>query len=106
MAKEQLHNWGRHILLAVVILFAAGGWVVTVRSNTKDIGVLQKDTRELRDDVHALELSDKDIANLAQKSVDFMVKINASLDAITEKLATQALVGAVNSEKLQSLTKD
>ncbi len=113
MAKEQIHNWGRYILLAIVIIFGTGGWVVTVRDNAQDIGVLQEDTRTLKSDVHKLELSDKDIANLAQKSVDFMSRIDTSVGKILTqqtKLATEQTKittdQAVMNVKLETLTKD
>lgn len=106
MAKEQLHSWGRYILIATTIIFACGGWVYTVRDNTKDIGILQDDTKVLQRDVHKLELADKDIANMAQMSVDFMIKIDSTLDQIKTVQAAQRTIQAVNSEKLKTLTKD
>ncbi len=120
MANAQIHNWGRYILLAIVIIFGTGGWVFTVRDNTKDIGLLQvdvkdvrDDVKDVRDDVHKLELSDKDIANLAQKSVDFMSRIDVSVGKIlteqTKLTAEQTKITteqAVMNVKLETLTKD
>ena len=113
MAREQIHNWGRYILLAIVIIFGTGGWVFTVRDNTKDIDLLQVDVKDVQDDVHKLELSDKDIANLAQKSVDFMSRIDISVGKIlteqTKLTAEQTKITteqAVMNVKLKTLTKD
>ncbi len=113
MPKEQWHNWGRYIFLAMVIIFGSGGWVMKVRSNSNDIDTLEKEVKVVQKDVHNLELSDKDIANLAQKSVDYMTRINKSLDNIqrtqvkqADILSEQKTIQAVNSQKLQTLTKD
>jgi threonyl-tRNA synthetase len=106
MAKEQLHNWGRYVFLALVIVFASGGWVITVKSNTDNIIKNATKIEKVEDDIHKLELSDKDIANLSQKSVEFMTKIDSSLITIQQEQTKQALIQAVNSEKLKTLTKD
>ena len=104
MANAQIHNWGRYILLAIVIIFGTGGWVFTVRDNTKDIGLLQVDVKDVRDDVHKLELSDKDIANLAQKSVDFMSRIDVSVGKIlTEQTKLTAEQTKITTEQAVSL---
>ena len=60
----------------------------------------------VKDDVHRLELNDKDIKNMAQKSLDFMVRIDSSLTGIKTEQAKQATVQAINSVKLKTLTKD
>lgn len=106
MAKEQLHNWGRYILLAIVIIFGTGGWVVTVRSNTKDIGKLQVKTENLQEDVHVLELNNKDLTNISKNTLDVLVQVNSKLETIQQTQTKQAVIQAVNSTKLESLTKD
>lgn len=106
MAKEQWHNWGRYILLGIIIIFGTGGWVVTVRSNTNDIGKLQEKTELLQEDVHTLELNNKDLTNISRNTLDVLVQVNAKLDTITKTQTEQAVIQAVNSTKLDSLTKD
>ena len=87
MAKEQLHNWGRYILLAIVIIFGSGGWAAKVVSNTNtisenrsdsmlaDISLLKKveksesSIENLKGDVHKMELNAKDIKSLAAEAV-------------------------------------
>lgn len=105
MAKE-LHIWGRYILLAIVIIFGTGGWVVTVRSNTNDIGKLQEKTEILQEDVHVLELNNKDLTNISKNTLNVLVQVNAKLETITKTQTDQAVIQAVNSTKLESLTKD
>lgn len=106
MAKEQLHNWGRYILLGIVIIFGTGGWVVTVRSNAQNIGKLQEKTEVLQDDVHRIELNAKDVKNVAIQGVEALTSINTELKAIRQEQARSATIQAVNSTKLESLTKD
>lgn len=105
MENDQWHSWGKITVLAIVIIFSCGGYAIQVNNNTKGIGSLETEVGELKEDVHVLELSDKDIANLAQKSVDFMVKIDSSLTFIRDEQTKQATMLAVNSIKLETLTK-
>lgn len=106
MAKEEAHKWGRYILLAIAIVFACGGWAVTVRRNATDIVILQTDVKEVEGDVHKLELADKDISNIAQNTLKTLTQVNASLESIKNLQIKQATIQAVNSEKLKTLTKD
>ena len=106
MAKEQWHNWGRYILLAIVIVFACGGYALQINTNTSSIEKHDEKIEINKDKIHVLELSDKDIANLAQKGADYMVKIDASLSSLNEKVQEQTTISAVNSEKLKTLTKE
>lgn len=106
MAKEQLHHWGRYILLAVVIIFGTGGWVNTVRSNTQDIDKLQDKTEILQDDVHTLELNNKDLVNISKNTLDVLIQVNSKLETITNTQTDQAIIQAINSTKLETLTKD
>ena len=106
MAKEQWHNWGRIILLGIVIIFACGGYALKINSNYSDIVVLEKEVKGVQGDVHKLELADKDIAFMAQRSIELMTEINSSLESIKVIQSKQAVVQAVNSTKLQTLTKD
>jgi hypothetical protein len=105
MAKE-LHDWGRYILLAIVIIFGTGGWAVTVRDNTADISILQEDTRIIKDDIHELQLSDFRIANLTQNTSMTMEQVLSELVAIRKEQAKQATIQAINSEKLKTLTRN
>lgn len=112
MAKEW-HNWGRYILLAIVIVFGSGGWVMKVKSNTDAITAAEKHidktdekVEELEDDVHALELNNKDIANIAQQGTDYMATISKTLEEMQKEMAESGKVQAVNSSKLKTLIKD
>lgn len=106
MAKEQLHSWGRLIVLGIFIVFATGGWVVKVLSNTEAITRVQNKVDVIEEDIHVLELKDKDLANMAEQSLMFMSQVNTKLDSIITEQTKQAVINAVNSEKLQQLTKE
>lgn len=113
MAKEQWHNWGRTlIILAGIIVtgagivFTSGGYIEVIKGNTKDIDVLEIDVDEVKEDVHKLELQDKDLANIAERTLNYMVKADARLEAIQKEQSEQKTIQAVNSEKLKTLTKD
>ena len=113
MAKEQLHSWGRFILLGIFIVFATGGWVVKVLSNTSAIADVKAeskkiafDVEEVEDDVVDLKLQYKDIENLSTQTVNVLQSINTKLDSVQKTQTEQAIVQAVNSVKLKTLTKD
>lgn len=105
MVKDQWHSWGRFLLLGIFIIFATGGWVVKVLSNTEAITRVQNKVEVVQNDVHELQLKDKDLTNMAEQSLMFMSQVNTKLDSIISELTKQAVVNAVNSEKLQQLTK-
>ncbi len=124
MAKEQLHNWGRYILLAIVIVFSSGGWVFKVISNTTAIADVKRESvaadekliksdaklfekvEKTRDDIIDLKLQYKDIEGLT-------TTINTSLRELKDGQKTSNKVQgemrtdvAVISEKVKTLTKD
>ena len=106
MPKEEMHKWGRFILLGVFIIFATGGWVAKVLSNTAAIIKVEDKIEIVGKDVHKLELRDKDLANMAEQSLLFMSQVNTKLDTISTEQTKQGVINAVNSEKLKTLTKD
>lgn len=105
MAKE-LHSWGRLVVLGIIIIFATGGWVVKVLSNTEAITRVQNKVEVVVKDVHKLQLKDKDLTNMAEQSLMFMSQVNMKLDSIAKEQTKQAVINAVNSTKLQQLTKE
>lgn len=92
MAKEQLHTWGRYVLLAVVIIFGTGGWVVNVQSNTKDIVKLQGKTEILVEDVHRIELNAKDIQALAETAVRNAQESKEMFGKVMQHLERKAII--------------
>ncbi len=106
MAKEQWHNWGRTVVTIVTLVFVCGITYKTIGMNTEDIDVLQVDVKVVKEDVHKLELADKDIANMAEKSLEYMVRIDKTLDTIKEKQVEQSILLDRNTVKLETLTKD
>ena len=106
MAKEQWHNWGRTLTTIVTLVFVCGITYSTIGRNTDDIVILEKDVKVVQEDVHKLELQDKDIANMAKQTLDYMIKLDTNVDAIRTEQQKQATIQAVNSEKLKTLTKD
>ena len=117
MAKEQLHNWGRYILLAIVIVFGSGGWVTKVISNTNAIADVKSENiaanasllnkvEKTEEDIVSLKLQNKNMESLT-------VSINNSLRELKDGQANsnttqQKMVTAVAviSEKVNTLTKD
>ena len=106
MAKEQLHNWGRYIFLAIVIVFACGGYAMKIIGNTTAIEKNIIDIEEVEENVIDLKLQYKDIENLTSGTLNVLTEINSKLDVVQRTQSTQAIIQAVNSEKLKTLTKD
>lgn len=113
MAKEQLHSWGKTFLILAGVVFAGGGWSQLTKSNSAGIKVNASDIKAHEDkvdkvieDVHQIELDAKDIKNVAVKAAEAYLSIDTKLDAIQTEQTKQAMVQAVNSEKLKTLTKD
>ena len=50
MAKEQLHNWGRYILLAATIIFACGGYALKVSDNSKGVEDNAKEIKDVKEE--------------------------------------------------------
>lgn len=106
MAKPELHNWARYLLMILAIVFAGGGYAMKVTDNSSRISKTEAVDDKQGDQIHALQLADKDIANIAEKSLETMGAINVKLEAIQGTQTKQAVIQAVNSEKLKTLTKD
>ena len=106
MAKEEAHSWARYIMLGIVIIFACGGYAIKVTDNTAKIKEEADINKVQTGQIHSLQLADKDIKNIAEKSLDTMVLMNSKLETIQTTQAKQATIQAVNSEKLKTLTKD
>lgn len=106
MAKEQWHNWGRYILLAIVIIFASGGWAMKVMSNTEAISEVKEDVELAEDDIVILRLQYKDITGLTSSINESLrdLKVGqAASNTVQQKMVTDV---AVISEKVKTLTKE
>ena len=106
MAKEQWHNWLRAAVILAGIIFAGGGYAMKIASIDKDVEKNEVEIEQNEDDIVKLQLRDKDLASMAEKSLTVMSQVNAKLDTIQTTQTAQAIVQATNSEKLQHLTKD
>lgn len=106
MARTEWHQWGRYIFMAVVIIFSCGGYAMKIIGNSANIEKNTKSIGANKDSVHKLELSGKDIANLAQKSVDQWSQVLTILSGMSKTQIEQGTILAVNSTKLETLTKD
>ncbi len=76
------------------------------KSHNEEIKDIEIRILATEDDVHKIELEAKDIQNLAITTAKTMRSIDAKFDIIQKDLARQATIQAVNSEKLNTLTKD
>jgi hypothetical protein len=117
MAKEQIHNYLRTGVTIAVIVFAGGGWTFQIAGNTSRIAEekierveadkkLLTKTDKLQEDTHLLALNAKDTQALAAKAAEAMVSIETKFAAIQTRLNDQATIQAINSTKLDTLTKD
>ncbi len=106
MAKEQWHNWGRTVTTIITLVFVCGITYKTIGHNTEDIGKVEVKVDTNTKDIHEIELNAKDIKNVAVQAAESMISIDSKLDAIQKEQANQATIQAVNSTKLESLTKD
>ncbi len=106
MAKEQLHSWSRTVVMIVTLIFVCGITYNNIGHNTKDIDKVETKVEVVEKDVHRLQLKDKDLANMAKQSLMFMSQVDTKLDFIITEQTKQSIINAVNSEKLQQLTKE
>ena len=124
MAKEQWHNWGRTFIILSGIVFAGGGYAMKIHGNTSDIGKVdtrvtttsqehEQDIKKVEDriletenDVHRIELNAKDVMNIALQSAEAFDDIKQTLTEMQKTQSNMATVQAVNSAKLETLTKD
>lgn len=105
MAKE-IHGYIKTFLVIGAIIFAGGGYAMIVKGNAESITKIERVDERQNDEIHALQLADKDIANIAEKSLEVMGSIDIKLQSIQTTQTQQAVINAVNSEKLKTLTKD
>ena len=117
MAKEQVHNWLRTMVLIVTIGIAGGGYAMKINGNSDAIVEVKKDNNKAHavfaqkiertvDNIHRVELNAKDVKALAASAAEAMNSIENKFTTIQTQLNVQATVQAVNSEKLKTLTKD
>jgi hypothetical protein len=123
MAKEaatkngQLTVWMKFGFWIVGLVFTGGILYNTVSSqggdikeNRIDIKAVKQEGRnerkEIKEDVHKIELNAKDIAAIAIKSAESTSLILTKITSMEKTLTGQATTQAVMSEKLKSLTKD
>lgn len=89
MAKEEFHNWARLGVLIAVIVFAGGGYALRVHDNSSDIAKGEERDKQLAakderqdDDIHALQLNNKDIQNITSATLDTLKEIKDDVKAI------------------------
>lgn len=86
MAKEQLHNWSRYILLAIVIIFAGGGYAMKVNSMSADVLKNENKIEKVEGKVHKLEVNqERDIA-LKESLLGTMSRIETSATSFREEM--------------------
>jgi len=106
MAREEVHNYLRMIVLLAGIVFAGGGYAMKVSSNSSAIIKVEEKADANMEAIHKVELNAKDTQALAAKAAEAMVSIDSKFSDIQTKLNEQAVIQGINSTKLESLTKD
>lgn len=61
MPKEELHHWSRTILTILSVAFVCGITYRSIGHNTEDIGTVEKQANENEENIHKLELNQRDI---------------------------------------------
>ena len=106
MAREQWQNWLRTAVILAGIIFAGGGYAMKIISIDKDVIKNEVNIKNAEESIVKLQLRDKDLASMAEKSLTFMTQVNSKLETIQQTQSEQATIQAVNSEKLKTLTKE
>ncbi len=124
MAKEQWHSWSRTIITIISLAFVCGITYNSIGGNTDDINKVddrvtksteahEQDIKQVEgrmlaaeEDIHRIELNAKDIQNMAAQSVEAFTDIKKTLTEMQKTQSGMATVQAVNSAKLETLTKD
>ncbi len=124
MAKEQVHNWLRTVVVILTIGVAGGGYAMKINSNTtgiEKVGIKVEKVDDkidrAKEEIHKIAIHQGKIEGVAIRSAEALSSIDARLDGIQKaqtaqatsinaKLAKYSTVQAVNSEKLSTLTKD
>lgn len=106
MAKEQIHNYLRTAVILAGIIFAGGGYAMKITAMDKDVSKNEVKIDRVAEDVVNIRLDAKDTQALAAKAAEAMVSIDSKFGQIQTQLNAQATIQAVNSTKLESLTKE
>ena len=77
-----------------------------IHGNSGNIEDNEKKIYKIADDVHTLQLSDKDIAHMAQQSLNQWTEVGQTLKAMQIIQQNQAILLDRNTTKLDTLTKD
>ncbi len=117
MDKTEWHNWGRYIMLGVLIIFACGGWVTKVISNTVDIADVAEEVEDNKDNIHVLQIQTNKIESVVQNingslvrlesgQTNFHIEMRGQLKE--QRIAQQAMFKEVTetSIKVKQLTKE
>ena len=105
MAKEQVHHWLRTAVILAGIVFAGGGYVMKISAMDKSVINNKEKIERVADDVVNIRLDAKDTHALAAAAARSMQIIETRFGVIQTQLSNQATIQAINSTKLESLTK-
>ena len=105
MATE-IHGYIKTFLILAAVVFAGGGYVMKQGDNTGRIVKVEEVNHSQSEQIHSLELADKDILNIAEKSLETMGHINHKLELIQSTQTTQSILLDRNTIKLETLRKD
>ncbi len=108
MAKEagQLSVWMKFALWAIGLIFACGMAYQQLGSIDKRVAKNTDGIEVVKEDVHRIELDAKDIKALAATAAAAAIASDVKFATIQSQLTEQATIQAINSTKLESLTKD
>ncbi len=83
MSREQWHDWGRYLLITVGIVFAGGGYVMKINTNTGHIEKNAVNIEEIKDDVHIIELNQRDEAATKQAILSTLNRLETETKIIS-----------------------
>ena len=88
------------------IIYACGAVTGDIQENKEDIAKVELKAVANEHAIHEVELTAKDIKALAATAANASIAADRKFEVIQKRLTEQATIQAVNSTKLESLTKD
>jgi hypothetical protein len=86
MAKEEVHNWLRTmVLLGGIFVTLGGGWKM-IDTNQRDIAENRDELNKHDDEIHTLQLNNKDMQNLSTATLAMLEKMEGRAAAANEML--------------------
>ena len=106
MAKEQWHSWARHLVIVAAIVFAGGGYVMKINSNSVDIAKNEETIEKVEDNVHILELKQRDEAAVKAAIFSTLHRLETEQKLMSIAQQQAAIDITVIKGQVNNLTKD